>query len=443
MGLPGAVQQAGGGVAGEAAALLGQLDEGELGRQGRGAQPQVQDGQLVFQVGGEEDDGRGVAGLVDGGAGQAEDGFGGEAVAQLGVDVVGAQDDPGQLGPGVGILVGQAGAADHADGAPAMDVSGLLQCGRHRVEGFGPADLDQFVTLAHEGGGHPLHAAESLPVEAALVAQPALVDRVGVDAQFAGDVVTARLDGDPAPHGAGRAAALGLLDIPRPGLEAVRGAREGADRADLNRVAAEVGGEGLAREGRHLDHVAAHGEVDLGIARDLVGKTGAASALDAAFAVEQDQFGEGDGLLPVALLLDEAGLARAEGERLVLEGAFAALVTHRAVQRVVDQEEFQHPVLGLLDAGGGGVDHLAVGHAHEARRGQGGPSGSHDLDQAHAAHADWLHAGVVTEARDVHPGPFGRGDDHLALVGLDGAAVEGDGHLFGRLLRSHGGRPLL
>ncbi len=326
--------------------------------------------------------------------------------------------------------------------AAPVHLAGLVEAGGGGVERFGPAHLHQFVALAQQGRRDPVLTADGLPVEPPLVAQPGLVDGVAVDAQLAGDLVAARLDGHPATDGARRAAALHLLEVPGPGLETVGRAGEGAHRADLHGVAAEVGRERLAREGGHLHLVAPHGEVDLGVAGHLVGETGAAGALDAAFPVQQDQLGEGDGLLPMPLLLDEAALARTEGEGLVLEGAFAALVAHRAVERVVDEQELEHPVLGLLDRRGGGVDLLAVGHGDEARRRQGRSPGAHHLDQAHAAHADRLHAGVVAEAGDVDAGPFRGRDDHLAFVGLDGAAVELDGHLLGRLPRRHRGRRL-
>jgi len=58
------------------------------------------------------------------------------------------------------------------------------------------------------------------------------------------------------------------------------------------------------------------GEVDLGLAGDVLGEARTAAALDAALTVEQDELGDGDGLFEVALLLDEAALTRPVGERL-------------------------------------------------------------------------------------------------------------------------------
>ena len=48
----------------------------------------------------------------------------------------------------------------------------------------------------------------------------------------------------------------------------------------------------------------------------------------------------------MALLFDEADLAGAEGIGVVLQRTFAALVTDRAVQRVVDEQQLQDAVLG-------------------------------------------------------------------------------------------------
>ena len=419
--------------------------------------------------------------LVDGGPGQAEHEVGRQAVAQLGVDRVGADDALGQLGPGVGRLVGQAGAADEGHRAGAAGLLGPADPRRRRRQRLAPADRDQLALLAEarldqaavfeasclarlaqelapgdaeahhlRGGGRgdvdvlPLQlvgqrsgidlvAVDRLVGEAALVAQPAVVDRLGVDAEQPGQAVLRRLHGHAAADGAGGAGGLDLIEVPGPGGEPVGRRRERAHRADLHRVAAEVGLERLRREGRDLDRLAAPGEVDLRFAGHLGREAGAACALDAALAVEQHEVADGDRLLEVALLLNEAGLARAVGQGLVLQRALAALVAHRAVERVVGQEELQHPVLGLLDPLVGRVDHHAVADLHEAGRRQRGTARTLHVDQAHAAHADRLHARVPAEARNVGAGPLGRSDDQLALGRRHLAAVEGEGELLGCL----------
>ena len=338
--------------------------------------------------------------------------------------------------------------------------------GRRGSQGLAPADRDQLALLAdagldqaavleaprlaglaqelaaarteaddlRRGGGHhvdglvghlgrllravvDLVAVDRLEGEAALVAQPAVVDRLGVDAEQPGQAVLRGLHGDPAAHRAGGAGGLDLIEVPGAGGEAVGRRRERAHRADLHGVAAEVGGEGLRGEGGDLHVLAPSGEVDLRLAGHVGGEAGAAGALNAALAVEQDEVRDGDGLLEVALLLNEAGLARAVGQGLVLQRALAALVAHRAVERVVGQQELEHAVLGLLHLLRGGVDDHAVAGLDEAGRLQRGAARALHLDQAHAAHADGLHARVVAEARDVGPGPLRRGDQQLALLG--------------------------
>ncbi len=251
-----------------------------------------------------------------------------------------------------------------------------------------------------------------------------MVDRLGVDAEQPGQAVLRRLHGDPAAHGASGAGGLDLVEVPGAGREAVGRRGERADRADLHGVAAEVGGEGLGGEGRDLDGLAAPGEVDLCLAGHLGGEAGAAGALNAALTVEQHQVRDGDRLLEVALLLNEARLARAVGQRLVLQRALATLVAHRAVERVVGEQELEHAVLGLLDLLRGGVDDHALAGLDEAGRLQGGAPRALHLDQAHAAHADGLHPRVVAEAGDVGPGALGRGDQQLALLRADLAPVE-------------------
>ena len=101
------------------------------------AQAEVQDGEFLFEVRGQGHDEGGGAGLVDCGPRQGGHHLSREPVAQLGVDVVGAQHCPGELGPGVGVLVGQAGAPDHPDA--------LARYAPHPVghlrQGVGPARL--------------------------------------------------------------------------------------------------------------------------------------------------------------------------------------------------------------------------------------------------------------------------------------------------------------
>ena len=174
---------------------------------------------------------------------------------------------------------------------------------------------------------------------------------------------------------------------------------------------------------------AALAEVDERVAGDLGREPGAAAALDAALAVEQHEVADRHRLLEVALLLDEARLAGTEREGLVLQRALAAAVAHRAVERVVDQQELEDAVLHRLHVGRLRVDDHAVGHRRRARD----LHAAHalDLDQAHAAHADRLHALVPAEARDVGAVLLRDLDEQLTARRLHLLAVDGDGHEVG------------
>ena len=145
-----AVQQRGGGQLGHRRALRGELDDGDAVADDRVAEAQEEDRQLLLEVGGEEQDGaaRG-ADLVDRGAGEAEHELGGKPVAELGVDVVGADDALGQLGPGVGALVGEPGAAEHGD---LVGGGGSERVGGRRQR-LAPGHLDEASRPGGRAGG--------------------------------------------------------------------------------------------------------------------------------------------------------------------------------------------------------------------------------------------------------------------------------------------------
>jgi hypothetical protein len=168
--------------------------------------------------------------------------------------------------------------------------------------------------------------------------------------------------------------------------------------------------------------------VDQLVASHLIGEARAAIAKDAAFAVEQHELADRDRLLEVALGLDVTALARPMRERLILERALAALVAHRAVERMVGEQQLDHAFLSPLGGRRVGLD-LHVGRDREhARRLQHRTAAGVDLDHALAAHADRLHAGVVAELRHVDACPLGGGDDQLALARRERHAVDRDGN---------------
>src|SRR5947209_6877452 len=122
--------------------------------------------------------------------------------------------------------------------------------------------------------------------------------------------------------------------------------------------------------------------------------------------------------------LDEARAAQTPSERDVLERALAALVAHRAVERMVDQQELDDRVLRVVYTLGLGVDDHPV---LDWRRARGLELGDAlDLDQAHPARPDRVaELGLVAEVGDLDVVGPGRVDQHRALGRAALAAVDG------------------
>ena len=171
---------------------------------------------------------------------------------------------------------------------------------------------------------------------------------------------------------------------------------------------------GVAVERADVGVRAALEQDQLVVLGDLLREAHAAVAEDAALAVDRDQRRQLERLLEVALGLEVARGARAPAVGDVLQRALAALVAHRAVERVVDEQELDDRALGVVHAVGLGVDDHAVLDRRRARRLQ--LRDALDLDQAHAAGADRLaELGLVTEDGDLDVAVLGGVDQHRVL----------------------------
>ena len=105
-----------------------------------------------------------------------------EPVAELCVDVVGADHRLRELRPRVGVFVGEPRPADHCDRVgPARD-DRLADRSRRPVERGWPRGLDEGVAVAEQRRREALFVLDRFEAEAALVAQPTPVDRIDVDA---------------------------------------------------------------------------------------------------------------------------------------------------------------------------------------------------------------------------------------------------------------------
>ena len=219
--------------------------------------------------------------------------------------------------------------------------------------------------------------------------------------------------------------------VERAGPEPVLRAGQRADRADLHGVAGEVRVERASlASGSIADLLAAatalH-QVDELVAGDLVGEPGAALAEHAPLAVEQHLGARSSiGFGYSRLCSWNRVSARPVRHRLVLQRALAALVAHRAVERVVDQQQLHDPLLRLLGDRRGelGPDHHAVGDG----LGAGGDrlALALHLDQALPAGAGRGQQRVVAEPRDLDAHLLGDPDQQRALGRGDLDAVDGE-----------------
>ena len=158
----------------------------------------------------------------------------------------------------------------------------------------------------------------------------------------------------------------------------------------------------------------------------------AARAEDAAIAVQHQRRAEVDvGLHALAVERAarevHAAFVVAERVREILQRALAALVAHRAVERVIDQQEFEHALAAVDRLGILRVHHHALGHRRRARRLQ--LRHLLDLHQADAARRVDAEAGVVAVIGDLDAGLDGRLQNggafrHGKLPAIDGQRDE-------------------
>ena len=307
--------------------------------------------------------------------------------------------------------------------------AGGVQAIRRGPDRFRPGCGLQYAGLiADQRGGEPVRLGGVGERPPALVAVPFLVDGGIVGSQPAHDPPAAMVGAQPAAGRAVLAHPAGRDQVEGARPEPVRRSGERAHRADLDGVAGEVGVERVAIGG--ADHLVrpALDKLDERVAGDLLREPRAAGAGDAAFPVQQHLRGDRHRLVERPLLLGEPALALAGGHGLVLQRALTALVTHRAVQRVVHQQQLHDATLGLLRHGRAelGAHHHALG-AHGGARGQRLALAFH-VDQALAAGADRVEQRMVAEPGDLDAEQLGGPDHQRALGHGDLEAVDRDGH---------------
>ena len=306
----------------------------------------------------------------------------------------------------------------------------------HRDERVGPRRRVERRPSSQVRLAQPPIALDPVVVEAPDVAHPVAVD-LGIEPRRHADELRALrplgLRFDPR----GRIAALlaeradrvdGLRVVPRPRLEPVVARRDRADRTDVHQISGQQRDDALLLERGDFAAVAARDDANLRVTVHFAHEPHAARAQDAAIAIEQQRRTEVDvGLHAFAVehaprKLHAAALGP-ERVREILQRALAALVAHRAIERMVDEQELEHARARLNHLGRIGDDHHAVHARRRARRLQ--LRHLLDLDDAHAARSVDAQARVVAVVGDLVP-MLDRGFQHgLALFDGDLAPIYG------------------
>ena len=254
-------------------------------------------------------------------------------------------------------------------------------CG-HRGQRLRPGDFLQLAVHAHQRGLQTLGVIVEIEAVAALDAQELAVDAGAVAIVAADDAVVARAERGLAAIRAMRADGADVGHLPGARLVAVGAAGERAHGADVDAGAALVAFQVVAMVGRDFGDHSAVDHAERIHAHAFIADAHAAVAENAARRIEEHHrrkllFGGVD------LGFGVAALAGAVAEGHVLQFALAALIAHRAIERMVGEQELQH----VLARGGHlrrfRADHHALGHGKRA----GGHQLGHlfHFHQAHAA----------------------------------------------------------
>ena len=208
------------------------------------------------------------------------------------------------------------------------------------AKGLVPARRNELPLLSHIRPVETL-GAQAVPDMARLVGDPFLVDGVVHARQDAHHLPPARIDADGAAERIHDVDRERLAELPGPRHEGVRLRGERADGTEIDDVPRQIGKHAPLEIGGDLHVLATADGAELLHARDLGHETHTARAVDAAIHEGADQRPE-IFVLDRALVVLEAAGVEAVGHGLILQIAFAALVADRAVERMIDQQEFEH-----------------------------------------------------------------------------------------------------
>ena len=314
------------------------------------------------------------------------------------VDIVGLQRRPRKLLQQERFFIRDARRTNNAS-LPAG-----LELLNNRLQRPRPAHFFQLPVNPHQRRLQPFRMMVEVESVAALHAQELAVQTGAVPVIPANNFVIPNTQRRLAAIGTMRANRADVLHFPRPRLVAIRATGQRAHRADIDTRTALVALKMIPVRRRNFRRNATVHNPQRAHAHAFITDTHAAVAKNTTRPVVEHH------RAPlffrhVLLHFGEAALARAVLEHHVLQFALAALIAHRAVQRMVGQQEFQRGLPGLHHGRRFGPHNHALAHRHHARRHQ--LRGLLNLHQAHAAGSLQRHAFVVTERRNLDASQLG------------------------------------
>ena len=379
-----------------------------------GAQVPCEQGVLLGGVVAEKQDGRRGLRVAQPGLPLAMSGEradkGGVVRGAVVIDVVGSEHGAGKLLQQVILFIGRAIGADHPDRLAAAALANLPQPDTGTLERLLPAGFGKLsIRAANERLGDPFGMIGKVKTVAPLDAEKAAVEAASVPVVAAQNLRSAGHAAHP-ERGLAAIAAVGadgrdVVHLPGPRLVAVSAGGKRADGADVDAHTAFLALQMILLVGHDHARDAAVFNAQGPDIHAFAAHANAAVAENAARPVEVNHRRP---LLLFAMLLGLGiqRLARAVFEGHVLQLAFAAGVAHRAIERMIPQEQLDCALARLHDLGALGRDDHARGH----RRRAGGLELRHLLQahQAHAAGGLQRKPGIVTELRNRNArGPAG------------------------------------
>src|SRR5262252_10303889 len=253
----------------------------------------------------------------------------------------------------------------------------------------------------------------SFITEASRVADPGLVHGIILARLEAIDMPIVVMNADVTTTRTAWTDRLGLLEKPDPNLEPKIFAGQGSNRTDINGVPSVRIVELFARKGGNLCRVTALKNTQLVGLRNLFAEPYTTGTQNTTFRVKDHVRAKVHDFTPMHLLFLKAAMIETILHVIILQPAFPCLVADGAIQRMIDEQEFEYPAAAFDHLGRIGEHHHVIRHWRIAGNFQLGAT--LQLDETHTAIPGDAEFGVIAIVRNSNTG-FMRRLDNRGVV---------------------------